>query len=101
MKNYHVYVLYAEKFNKCYIGQSSNLNQRLHYHNSNRVKSTKNKGPWLFLYTRQMESLKDAMKLERMLKNLKSRKRLLLWINKHIDDKGSVGPVFYQIYDLD
>ena len=101
MKNYHVYVLYTKQFDKCYIGQSSNLNQRLHYHNSNRVKSTKYKGPWILLYTRQMASQKESMKLERKLKNLKSRKRLLLWISKHIDDKGSVGPVFYQIFDLD
>ena len=33
--------------------------------------------------------------MEKKLKNLKSRKRMLQWIKNHLDDKCSVGPEFY------
>ncbi|MBT8191705.1 MAG: GIY-YIG nuclease family protein [Saprospiraceae bacterium] len=98
---YWVYILISKSSGRFYIGQTSNLDSRLNYHNSNRVKSTKNRGPWSFLFTIQVDSLKAALTLERKLKNLKSRKRLINWVRNHIDDRGSVGPEFYQIFDLD
>ena len=84
-----------------YIGQTSDLNNRLIYHNSNRVKSTKLKGPWIYIFSKQLDSLNKALVLERKLKNFKSHKRLVLWIKNHLDFAHSVGPEFYQIFDLE
>ena len=100
MSNY-IYILRSTKTGQFYIGQTSNLEIRLEYHNGNRVKSTKNRGPWKFLYTLEVDSLKSALSREKKLKNLKSRKRILKWISAHLNEKSSVGPEFYQIYDLE
>ena len=99
--NYFVYILISKSTHRFYIGQTTDLDERLAYHNGNRVKSTKNRGPWVFLFTTQVNSLKNAIALERKLKNLKSRKRILVWISKNIKHRSSVGPEFYQIFDLD
>ncbi|MCZ7611485.1 MAG: GIY-YIG nuclease family protein [Ignavibacterium sp.] len=43
--NYSVYIIYSESSDLHYIGHTSNLEDRLLRHNSNRNKFTKNKGP--------------------------------------------------------
>ena len=98
---FYVYILISKSSNQFYTGQTSNLQQRIDYHNSGKVRSTKNKGPWSFLFHTSVDSRAEALRLERKIKNLKSRKRILSWIHKHLDDRSSVGPEFYQIFDLD
>ena len=71
------------------------------YHNNNRVRSTKNKGPWSILYSTQVDTRKSDLKLERKLKDFKSRKRILLWTSTHMGPDSSVSPEFYQIFDLE
>jgi len=77
-----VYILIAQSTGQFYIGQTQDVQQRLHYHNAGRVRSTKNRGPWLLLCTTTVDSRAEAMALERKLKNLKSRTRILNWINQ-------------------
>jgi putative endonuclease len=97
---FYVYILVSKQSGAFYIGQTTDLKNRLHLHNAGRVKSTKNRGPWAFLYTTELASRSDAMALERKLKNFKSRKRLLLWIQNHPDNKSSVGPDYYHSFKL-
>ena len=99
--DYIVYILFSQSTGKFYIGQTTNLEQRISYHNTGRVKSTKHRGPWVILYRRSVYSRAEAFKIEKKLKNLKSRKRIIAWISNHIDESSSVGPEFYQIFDLD
>jgi len=73
--NYYIYIL-ESKTGKFYIGQSANLEARLERHNSNRVKSTKFKGPWKVIYTERYSSRSEAMIREKQLK--KWRRELLL-----------------------
>ena len=96
---HYVYILISLKTQRFYIGQTSNLERRLKKHNSGYVKSTKTGKPWSILYSREVDDRSTALKLERKLKNLKSRKRLLEWVRNHLDEKGSVAPEFYQISD--
>ncbi|MEL6836908.1 MAG: GIY-YIG nuclease family protein [Bacteroidota bacterium] len=99
---FYTYILISESLQHLYIGQTNNLEQRLARHNQGHVKSTRIRGPWYMLFSIQHSSRAQAMKLERKLKNLKSRKRLLLWIQAHKDDQEAiVSPVFYEIWEQD
>ena len=71
--NYYVYILISKSTQGFYIGQTSDLKTRLQFHNANRVKSTKNRGPWTFLYTTKVESRQKALKLERKFTSMISK----------------------------
>jgi putative endonuclease len=69
-----VYVLYSEKFDKIYIGYTSNLEQRLLSHNQLATKGwTVQFRPWKLLYTEEFQSKTEAMKREKELKSQKGR----------------------------
>jgi putative endonuclease len=69
---YFTYVLYSPKYNRFYIGQTANINNRLHYHNSGLVKSTKPYVSWDLVGFIEKPTRSDAAILERKLKNLNS-----------------------------
>ncbi len=74
---YFVYILYSEGFDKFYIGQTSSLEQRLERHNEfdSTNSYTSKYRPWrLKAFAEIGESRGDAMKVERRLKALKSKK---------------------------
>ncbi len=79
---FYTYILISEKSNRLYIGDTQHIAIRVEEHNAGKTKSTKNKGPWQMLYKKQFSSRKEAMELERRLKNWKSRVRVLEWIEK-------------------
>lgn len=67
---YWVYVLFSDNFNRFYIGQTSNLSERLRRHNGGWEKSTSRFGPWRMVCKIRKDSRSEAMVLERKLKNL-------------------------------
>jgi len=73
---YQVYILKSRKNNKYYIGQTENIHSRLNLHNSNRVNSTKNQGPWNLVYQEIFEDRKSAIEREKQIKSWKSRKAI-------------------------
>jgi len=69
-----VYVLYSKKFNKIYIGYTSNLKQRLLSHNKLGKKGyTIKYRPWIVAFTETFENKSDAMAREKALKGGKGR----------------------------
>ena len=82
MSKSYLYILYSESSDSYYIGVTNDLDERLQRHNAGYVKSTKSKRPWIRIYFKEYDSKTEAMNRERKLKNLKSRKRMLEWINK-------------------
>ena len=72
---YTLYILKNPE-QKFYIGQTADLEKRLARHNSNRVTSTKNRGPWEIINTECFSSRGDAMIREKQLK--KWRRELLM-----------------------
>ena len=56
-----------------YIGQTSDLSQRLQRHNEGKVFWTKNRGPWVIAYSQSFQSRSEAIVEEKRLKNLKSK----------------------------
>ena len=57
---------------KLYIGQTSNLDIRVNWHNSGKSKYTKNKGPWNLVFVKEFEMRGEAIKYEKYLKSLKN-----------------------------
>ncbi len=79
MKHY-VYLIYSEKSNIYYKGESSRPMERLCEHNENKSAYTSNKGPWALVYLEEFETRGDALKREKMLK--RQNRKYLEWLIK-------------------
>ena len=86
---YYIYILFSEKLDKYYRGQTEDLDNRLNRHNSGYEKSTRGGAPWRLVWWTIKPNRAEAVRLEAKLKNL-SRQRLILFIQKHTD--GVAGP---------
>ena len=64
---YIVYIIKSDQ-GHYYIGQTKNLEDRLHRHNANRSKSTQNKGRWELVVTAEFNTRSEAVKFEGKLK---------------------------------
>jgi putative endonuclease len=69
--SYYVYILQSLKDNKYYIGSSSNIKERLTFHNSGKQRSTKNRKPFILIYSEELSDKAEALKRERQIKNYK------------------------------
>ena len=79
-----VYVLYAEVYQKIYIGYTSNLEDRLLSHNELATKGwTVQYRPWRIVHTETFESKAAALKREKQLKGGQGRQ----WIHQLIKEK--------------
>ena len=76
------YIIYSEKFDKYYIGQTDDVFTRLHRHNSGYEKFTSMYCPWRLEWHCEKATRAEAMKLEKKLKNL-SKERLRQFIEKY------------------
>lgn len=65
---YYVYILRSEKEEKIYIGYSSNLKERLLYHNKGKSLATKPFLPYKLIYYEAFLDKRDAVKREEYLK---------------------------------
>jgi putative endonuclease len=82
---FSVYILKSSVTDKYYIGQTSDIERRLVYHNSGYSKSTKAGKPWRLMYSESFDTRQQAMKREAELKKYKSRVVIEKIIGKHID----------------
>ena len=67
---YYTYILYSTSHKRYYIGQTNNLAERIVRHNNGLVTSTKPYKPWELVGSIEKAGRKEAMQLERKLKNL-------------------------------
>ena len=56
-----VYIIYSEKFDVFYKGESHDPLQRLISHNSDLSEYTRNKGPWRIVFLEKHEDRKSAL----------------------------------------
>ena len=63
--DFTVYILQSEKDNSFYIGFTSDLNQRLSYHNSGKSRYTSKKMPWKVVYTETFKTRSEAVRREK------------------------------------
>ena len=76
-----VYIIKSRKNKDLYTGCTGDLRKRFDEHNSNKVPSTKNKGPYELIYYEAYKSEKDAFKRE---KNLKLRANALTGLKRRL-----------------
>jgi putative endonuclease len=67
--NYFVYILKSDNFERYYIGQTSNLQNRLKEHNSKKVFSTKPFSPWKIIHFETFTTRTEAIQREHFLKS--------------------------------
>lgn len=81
---YWAYVLYSAVYNKVYIGYTSNIDNRLIYHNhSNNKGWTSRYKPWIVTYTEAFHDKRNALKREKELKTAKGREFIWNYIKKN------------------
>jgi putative endonuclease len=73
---YWVYAIESEISGRIYIGQTSDLDDRLKRHNSGEVYSTKAQRPWILVVYEEYSSRSQAMWKESELKKSKGKRFL-------------------------
>jgi putative endonuclease len=73
---YIVYILFSKSSLKYYTGQTDNLENRLHRHNSGLSLSTKSGKPWELIYQIQFSTRSEAMLLEQKIKKRGAKRHL-------------------------
>jgi len=72
-----VYVLYSEKFDKIYIGQTVDLSERIKEHNNGLSNYSRKFIPWKLAHSEKFKFRKEALIREKQLKS--SRGRSFIW----------------------
>jgi putative endonuclease len=73
---FYAYVLKSQSTNKRYIGQTSDIKQRISAHNNGDSRYTKNRGPWVLIYHEGFRTRSEALIREKFLKSGKGREFL-------------------------
>ena len=68
---FQVYILKSKKTGRFYVGYTSNLEQRLKYHNLGKNKSTKTGIPWELVKFEEYKTKREAWLRERQIKKYK------------------------------
>ncbi|MDP9230142.1 MAG: GIY-YIG nuclease family protein [Bacteroidota bacterium] len=66
-----VYILQSLKDSKFYIGETTNVEERLSFHNSGRQRSTKYRIPFRLVLIEKYETRMEALKREKEIKSWK------------------------------
>ena len=75
MKHY-LYILQSLKDHKYYIGETTDVDRRLIFHNSGRQRSTRHRIPFKVVLTETFETRKEALKREKQIKSWKGGEAL-------------------------
>ncbi|MFN2424768.1 MAG: GIY-YIG nuclease family protein [Cryomorphaceae bacterium] len=86
--SYCVYILYSVSVDRYYVGQTSNLEDRLKRHNEGRSKYTKSGIPWTLKYKESFATRSDAMAKEKKIKSSKDRDQLWRYIQSAENEFG-------------
>ena len=75
--SFYVYILYSDKLNKYYTGQTNDLEDRLYRHNAGQEKFTSKGVPWKLLWSKALETRVAAVTLEHQIKKRGAKRYLL------------------------
>jgi putative endonuclease len=73
---YYVYILLSLKDQRTYIGYTNDLGRRITEHNTGKSKSTKNRTPFVLLFTEEFLDNRTAKNRETWWKSAAGRRRL-------------------------
>lgn len=83
---FYVYILKSTKDNKLYSGYTSDLRQRVIYHNQGKVESTKNRKPFKLIYYEAYSHQQDATAREKYFKTQWGRSYLKKVLRNYFKD---------------
>ncbi|MEX0905534.1 MAG: GIY-YIG nuclease family protein [Balneolaceae bacterium] len=84
---HYLYILFSERIDQYYSGQTKDINDRLPRHNAGKSSATRKGVPWQLKKVVQFESKTEAIKAENWLKRMKSRRVMEQVIDGEIDMK--------------
>ncbi|MDA3955007.1 MAG: GIY-YIG nuclease family protein [Bacteroidales bacterium] len=79
---YFIYIIYSHRRDRYYVGYTSDIISRIAKHNSAATISTKSGIPWELVYSEQYVTKTEALKREKAIKKMKSRKYIEYLIKK-------------------
>ena len=79
---HYVYILHSVTLNRQYYGVTSNFCLRYRQHNQGSSTYTRKGVPWTVVGVVGYGTKKEAMQVERKLKNMHSRARVSNWLSK-------------------
>ncbi|PLX07725.1 MAG: endonuclease [Marinilabiliales bacterium] len=83
---FSVYILYSAKFNKTYVGYSTDIVLRLKWHNELSESGwTKKYRPWKLIYHEDYSSKSEAMKREKYFKTGVGREKKQKILNNYLN----------------
>ena len=82
---FYVYIIYSEKSNKYYTGQTNDYLLRLQEHNRGESFYTKFHRPWELVLVLSKKTRGESLILEKKIKNIGTNERLRAFINKYKD----------------
>jgi len=65
---YITYILYSQRINKFYTGQTQDIVRRLEEHNRGKTSFMATGMPWVILYSKAFKSRQEAVNLEMIIK---------------------------------
>ena len=71
---HYLYILYSEKRDKYYVGQTADVEIRLKKHNDGYSSATKSGAPWELKKIVEFTCKRDAIRAENWIKKMKSRR---------------------------
>jgi putative endonuclease len=71
---WYVYIIQSEANGSYYIGSTQDVHLRVERHNAGWSRSTRGHCPWKLVYFEEYRSKSEALRRERYLKRMKSRK---------------------------
>ena len=83
---HYIYIIYSHKIDKFYVGETQFVKQRLKQHNQETYKGafTKSANDWIIVKTIPFKSRNEALKAEKFIKKMKSRKFIHKLIDNHV-----------------
>ena len=84
--NYFVYILYSVSLDRYFVGQTSNLEDRLKRHNEGKSKYTKSGIPWKLKYKESFNTRSEVMAREKKIKSSESREQLRRYIESDVNE---------------
>jgi putative endonuclease len=73
MDKHYTYIIESESSGKWYYGYTTNLIKRLAFHNDGLNTSTRNRGPWKYIFIREFGTKAEALAFEISLKKTRNK----------------------------
>mgnify|MGYP004748642133 CR=1 FL=1 len=80
---YYVYILQSQVDGRFYIGQTQDLSLRVEKHSKGYSTYTSKFRPWNLVWFTEVDTRKEAMKLEKQIKGWRSRQRIIKLVKEN------------------